>query len=360
MCNFDDFLKTRAPRLFVACSLMLVQLVFLLLSASPVAAQDNERETDVHRTNKPGPFSLSYHQENDGPWLNPFDGSDRYYTHGLSVAVTHQPDWALKLARWLPFGAETVRAGMGYLFARQMHTPENLSASEPIVDDRPYAGYGYLGVALHRASPHTLDQFELKLGAIGPITQADEMQAYAHEHWGGTAPEGWENQLDNQPTAQLSISRTWRAEIGDPFRIEFLPKAGLRAGSVMQELRLGSSLRLGFNLPDDFGTPRFGTPRDATARPSEGISLFGVAEATGVAVADNRLISGESDAASPGEPVEPLVGELSFGGGVVLRLLSWSIEARYFQVIVSPQFQGQESGHRYGSALFAIGGPYGN
>ena len=322
-------------------------LPFLLLPGPSVAADEGEgREA----------FSLGYHQENDGPWLNRINGTDRYYTHGIAISVTHRPEWGRDLAELVPFGGETVRSGVGYLIAHEMYTPEDLEEDDLITDDHPAAGYAYLGVTHQRASSNTLDRLQFDIGAVGPITQAERIQTYAHENWGGRDPRGWRHQLENEPTLQLWLERKWRFGAGEVFGIQLLPELGLGFGTVVRQVRLGSTVRIGFNLPDDFGSAGFGSPREATAEPERGLGIFGFAGAAARAVAHNKLISGNGEA---GVTTETFVGDLSLGGGVVLRIGSWSAEAHYAHVVASPEFEGQIDPHRYGSATFAIGGPYG-
>jgi hypothetical protein len=241
-----------------------------------------------------------------------------------------------------------------------MYTPANLTAAEPLPDDRPYAGYAYLGVAHYRFWRRTLDRLQLDVGAVGPITRAGEIQSFAHNNWGGADPRGWHNQIENEPTLQLEAERTWLLEAGAPFGMQLLPAVAMEIGSIVSQLRLGTTVRIGFNLPEDAGPPRFGSPREPTAEPERGLGIFGFAGVAGRGVAYNRLISGNRGVEGPGRRAETCIGELSFGGGVVLRLRSWSIEAHYAQVVVSPEFQAQERAHRYGSGFLAIGRRHGD
>ena len=144
---------------------------------------------------------------------------------------------------------------------------------------------------------------------------------------------------------------------GEGLEVELLPDLGICLGTLLGELRLGGLLRVGFNLPDDFGRVGFGIPREATAEPERGLSFFALAGAAGRAVAYNTLIEGVSGG-GPGRPVEHLLGELSLGAGATWRFGSWGVEADYRQVVLSPEFEGQHDSHRYGSARFSIGGPY--
>jgi len=333
-------------------------IAVLMLSFSPhwpAVAQDRAEPAQASR-----PVAVSYHQENDSPWLNQLDHTDRYYTHGIAASVTHRPRWSERLAARLPFGRNVTRAGVGYVLAHEMYTPEDLGTDEINEDDRPYAGYAYLGVAHHRASQHSLDQLQLDIGLVGPITHAGEIQTRSHEMWGGRDPRGWHNQLGNEPTLQLWLRRVGRIGLGGQrgFGLQLLPSAELALGSVRRHLQLATLVRVGVNLPDDFGPPRLGASRNAVAEPRPGLGLFAFGGVGGRAVRHNKLISGNNTRTSHGRPVRRAVGTLQAGVGGALRVRSWSLEAVYSQTVVSEEFYGQNGRHRYGSAVFTISGPH--
>ncbi|MFP4331013.1 MAG: lipid A deacylase LpxR family protein [Spirochaetaceae bacterium] len=298
------------------------------------------------------PLAVTYHQENDGPWLNPFSGTDRYYTHGVALSVVHHPGWADSLASALPFGLPAGRAGVAYSLTHQMYTPEDLTTSSPLPADRPYAGRAYLAFALQRADSRVSQTAELAVGAVGPVTMAGEIQKRAHDAWGGREPEGWGQQVANHPLFQLSVDRRRRFSWGESVSVDILPAAGGSIGSVLFEAFLAGELRFGFNLPRAFGRTAEITPRLPISEPRPGIGVFGELGGAGRGVIWNRLITGGGGG---GEITpEPLVGELGYGGGVTLRLASLALEASYRQVLESRRFDLQRGTHRYGSATFSL------
>ena len=341
----------------LAVRTLTIAALFLCLSLQLPAADD--RRTG-EPTSASRPVAVSYHQENDSPWLNQIDQTDRYYTHGIAVSVTHRPQWGDRLSERLPFGRDAGRSGVGYVLAHEMYTPDDLRADGVVENDRPYAGYAYFGVAHHRASQHALDQLQLDLGFVGPITQAGEIQTRSHEMWGGRNPRGWDNQLADEPTLQLWLRRVGRFALGREhgFGLQLLPSAELAVGSVRLHLELAAVLRVGMNLPADFGTSQLGSPRSPIAEPRAGPAVFVFGGARGRAVAHNMLISGNNIRSSHGRPISRAVGRVQAGLGATLRIRSWSLEAVYSQTVVSEQFQGQDGGHRYGSAVFSISGPH--
>jgi hypothetical protein len=334
--------------------------VALALWAGPQPAADpGPRETKTAPDHRNARISAAYHQENDGPWVNPVDGTDRYYTHGIALSVAHEPEWARRLAQLLPFaGSGPLRTGAGYVLAHRMYTPDELVRADPIPDDRPYAGYAYLGIAHYRASARTFDRLQIDIGAVGPITGAGSIQRYAHERWGGREPAGWQHQLGNRLAVQLRMERRWRLRLssaaGSEFAIEALPDVRIEIGTIKRRVGVAGLLRVGWNLTEDFGRTPFGSPRPTLAAAGPTPALYAVFGARGRAVAHNSLVSGDEHPDEPGQPLMPLVAEVTGGGGLRIGVRSWMLEAQYFQVIVSPQFRGQQRPHRYGSALFAI------
>ena len=47
-----------------------------------------------------------------------------------------------------------------------------------ILDDRPYVGYTYLGLAVHRTPPKIMDTIELDMGIVGPHSYAEVDKRY--------------------------------------------------------------------------------------------------------------------------------------------------------------------------------------
>jgi len=76
--------------------------------------------------------------------------TDRHYSHGTRLAwvsdkQTGGPDWVRRTLDFLYPFAE-VRAGrIGFALGQNIYTPEDIARSDLIRDDRPYAGWLYVG-----------------------------------------------------------------------------------------------------------------------------------------------------------------------------------------------------------------------
>ncbi len=63
---------------------------------------------------------------------------------------------------------------LGILIGQIIYTSEDLERRDLILDDRPYAGYTYLGVSVHRTDPEIMDTIELDVGIVGPDSYAED------------------------------------------------------------------------------------------------------------------------------------------------------------------------------------------
>ena len=94
-------------------------------------------------------------------------------------------------------------------FGQSMYTPQDPARTDLILNDRPYAGLLYVGMAWNRrkhepqGDSEILDTRELTLGVIGPLALAEEAQNLVHDVIGVDQFQGW----DNQPCATMP-SRT--------------------------------------------------------------------------------------------------------------------------------------------------------
>lgn len=103
-----------------------------------------------------------------------FAGSDQNYTSGFRIAYAAPmgPSHPLEsTARALPLMGGPMR--VAYSLSRQVYTPRDISASQPIPTDQPYAGYLYVGIGFESEPPREhasriLTSAELQVGVVGP------------------------------------------------------------------------------------------------------------------------------------------------------------------------------------------------
>lgn len=308
-------------------------------------------------------WTLSGYWDNDGGPLKRNNIEDRHYTNGFGFTLAHQAEWAEWLNERLPFGDEFDRTAGGYMIGQQMFTPENIETTAIIDDDRPYAGYLWAGVYFQRANETTLDHLQIDLGVMGDWSQADTLQDEIHEWTDGIQPQGWANQIGEQVTFQATYRRKWRfdlnpIDIGET-RIEsqFIPQAGLTLGTVHRFVEGAGLLRVGYNLPDDFGPGRLTDVASATGEPRDGFYLYGYGRVAGRVVEHNATLEGNPWSDDPHTvDEEPLVGELTAGLATGYRWDRWAAEVSYSQTYISEEFEDQDASDGFGSLAISLTG----
>jgi lipid A 3-O-deacylase len=288
--------------------------------------------------------------------------TDRHYTQGFKVAYLQEdgnlPRWAAGLSAKIPALGFTLRAEkFGYELGQSIYTPEDLSAKQALPNDRPYAGWLYTGFILQRrgliAGDHPmLESFQVDFGVIGPASGAEEAQMLFHQISKSAIPEGWSHQLKDEPGLALKYQRSWLfspAQRSTRY-FDFIPHAGASLGNVETSFRLGSTTRLGWNLPDDFGVQTIDSliTSEGGWSPSRTGGHWGFYVFTGVegrAVLYTAFLDGNLFRDSSHVAKEPLVGEWKSGFVFTLR----RFEAGYTFVHRTPEFVRQIREDRFGS-----------
>jgi lipid A 3-O-deacylase len=302
----------------------------------------------------PGPaaaseWSAALRWENDT-----FGGSDRFYTNGASLGLSQTgKNWLDPLADALPWGDG--RRTVGYDLTQLMMTPENISLRIPEPDDRPYAGVLALGLALHVEREESYHGLRLMTGVVGPLSVAEDTQRIVHRLVDGKTPHGWDYQLENEPILNLGYEYRRKVRLaGEPdgWACEGLPTAGAMAGNAFTNAYLGGLLRVGYNMPDDYGTvlaratghlppPR---PRPGPGKPpSWGFALH----AGGVAnlVLRDITLDGNTFEDSPSVDHRPFVPAASIG----LTVGDDRLLTSFSYIFWGKEFEGQREHSEYGT-----------
>lgn len=198
----------------------------------------------------PRQWAVSARWENDT-----FGGSDRYYTDGVALSLTETGhNWLDPLADRLPWGQG--RRTVGYDFAQLMFTPNNTDLRNPDPKDRPYAGILAVGLSLHVEQENSYHGLKLVIGVIGPDSLADKTQKEVHRHIGNTIPQGWDQQLKNEPIVNLAYEYRHKFRLAgerESWSAEASPLAGGWLGNMLTQAQFGGVVRAGYNIPDDSG-----------------------------------------------------------------------------------------------------------
>ena len=336
-----------------------VTLVAVFLAAGVTAAVA-EQPIPIDATPSPDERRNIFTLQVENDFFNLFGKSDRDYTNGLRIgwlspALSTLPDgWARMLTLPTFFGegpVNSVTRRVGVSIGQNLYTPQDTETGQPIFNDRPYAAWLYLGVALQstykRIDPGTgnddpvrLDTLQLDVGLVGPAAGGAFVQNNFHRLINDSTANGWANQLHNEPTLDLTFERRWRTGHGillDSPKLEYdlVPIIGAAVGNVSTYASIGGLARIGKDLRADLGPPR--------ARPAlpgsegfigEGFAWYLFFGLRGEAVARDMFLDGNTDGNSMHVTHRPFVAE----GTVGLALLFRGMRVSFTQVLRTPAF----------------------
>jgi hypothetical protein len=336
---------------------------FSVLATAMLSAQEPATApvTEIPQTHARSAGVLSIYFENDY-----FGGTDRHYTNGAKISYLSgdltswgQEGWRRSFVELLPFvNREGAQKNFGLALGQNMYTPLDTDAFIPDPADRPYAGWTYIELSFVSKTETAMDTLSFQVGMIGPHSYADTTQRHVHEWINDSRPNGWEYQLEDEVGVNIVFERRWRL-YGRAFNrilgADFIPHLGASLGNVQTYANAGGTVRLGVNLPSDFGVslirPAGTVPTpiddsDPRVSPHRDFSLFVFASADGRAVARDIFLDGNTWEDSPSVDKEPLVADLSYGAGLILG--RWQLT--FAQTYRTREFENQkEEFNEFGS-----------
>jgi hypothetical protein len=328
--------------MLIRASALFVLLIPLL--CAPAGAADN---------NAAGKWTYGLVWENDR-----FANTDRHYTNGAQIRAVSPRDETLGLGEWLwsdllldPQGHRRV----GFALGQSMFTPSDLSKSQLIPDDRPYAGWLYGTFAIVSESKTDLRQLSLDVGIVGPWAFGEEVQTAVHEWINVQTPQGWDNQLENEPGIALSYNQRWRNILADPgsgLGIDLTPHLSATVGNVFTYASGGISLRFGMGLPADYGPPRISPSLAGSTlfEPDKDFGWYLFAGAEARAVAHNIFLDGNTFEDSHSVDKKPLVGDFQAGFAMTFD----SFRLTYTYVFRTKEFDGQNDPDQFGALSLSV------
>jgi len=210
----------------------------------------------------------------------------------------------------------------GIAVGQIVQTPSDLSRSDLIEDDVPYAGALTVQASWYGYNDDELRGFEITVGVVGPPSLAEEVQKTAHDLTGSQRPQGWENQLGTEPVLNLNYMRKRKIlHWGDPAGVSFdaALNGNLGLGNLFTQATGGIEMRFGRNLPGGFAyVPDpigYSVHYLAALRPPNPAkaSFYGTLVLRASAFAHNILLDGNSFRDSHSVRKEPLVGQAIAG-----------------------------------------------
>ena len=289
-------------------------------------------------------------------------GTDANYTQGIQfsylapeVAWGSMPSSLAWFGENLPaLGYQVERARFTVATGQLMFTPIDIHTVAFQGQDRPYAGWMYVAPAVQRrgqtpSGNAVLEELRIGLGWIGPGSLTGEAQNFIHRNFAIGLAEGWTHQLHNEPTGDVTLARAWRHTLAgdrDGGSVEIVSHGAFTGGTPITQATAGGLIRIGVNLPDDFGQPTIQSTLPITAGVPRNLGFHVFAGIEGRATAYNSFVDGNLWRSSHS------VGGVPFGyQSRVGFAVSWhSLDLGYTHARQSPDFKQQTGGnHDYGS-----------
>lgn len=148
---------------------------------------------------------LSITTENDVYLLQ---NTDRYYSNG---ALIHFRFISNKRSFLGVRHREETKRIIELELSQKFFTPKDLTLTNFVDYDRPYAGWLYTGFTVSDfPKPNRIISFGAELGVVGDISGADGFQTWYHRNFGFPDPQGWDFQIRNELVANLKASYSYQ------------------------------------------------------------------------------------------------------------------------------------------------------
>ena len=292
-----------------------------------------------------------------------FTKSDNNYTNGVGITWTsddldtyHDKSFVRKWGRFWAFLPFVLDDGYttyaSWSLVQEMHTPDDITNPNPPDDDQPYAGILYVDSLLYARKERWAHAWELKLGVVGPSSQAEGVQKWFHDVINVDEPQGWDTQLPDEPVVNLGYTAAHLAaegHMGGVAEWRLVPVGTIGLGTYFTGAGLGIYGEVGWNLVDALGTTSLRTGLNAASTAGVGpvngwsVSLFG--GLGGFGVVHYLPLDGTVFRDSRSVDSEPFIGMASYGFCVRHGRFALSYALTYF----TKTFETERANPDYGT-----------
>lgn len=323
----------------------------LMLALTPLAqAHDHARMGDdlLADTSPRADRAFQVQWDND---LMGGKGQDQGYTNGMDFMLTAPTTGfdrpVLEGLATLGLGGTDQASVRTVSFGQKMFTPDDIHryTRTLVVDDRPYAGWLYLGYGRESHESDRVRMSRWDVGLIGPGAGGEKTQDQVHRWLARGRFAGWSNQLDNELTLQWSHERSYRlAETTRDSGRNHVAELGWYASVGTPQTHLGARAQW-----------RWGQEAQSVFSTSQGMTLttagadtwvwYGFVDLDARAVAHNSFLDGNLWQGSHRVESASFVGEASVG--LAAEKGNWRLGfSRQWQ---TREFDGQRERPAYGS-----------
>lgn len=265
-----------------------------------------------------------------------FVGKDDGYTNGTGITFgksgfdefneSNVPGWIHWLIKDLYINTDPDKTrAIAHMFFQRMQTPTDITESELITDDLPYAGLLAWQGSAYSWDENRSDQLSLFLGWVGSATLSEQAQKVIHKIIGSDDPKGWRHQLKNEPVIKVEMQRVWNLYRNETNRLQYdvVGLGGAGIGNLETAARGGFAIRWGTNLSASIGA--FSLQPDRHVNPlafTQSKDFYVFAGVRAGYVAHDILIDGNTFTDSPSLPLEHIQNEIA--GGAVWSRDRWA------------------------------------
>ncbi|WP_345974631.1 lipid A deacylase LpxR family protein [Sulfurimonas sp. HSL3-7] len=194
--------------------------------------------------------------------------TDQHYTNGLALGWVSDElsgtggveaaytEALIFVADLIPFHTlDTGRNFQSSVFINQYIVTPSFDDNGTAADDIPFAGVLRMGFGLFEWDREELHSYHISVGVIGPSAKAEEVQNGFHDLINNDAVEGWDSQLGNKGFFEIGYgygNRSYEYNFAESYRVDWFNDFLATAGNAAVEMELGTLVRIGDNVPDNF------------------------------------------------------------------------------------------------------------
>lgn len=321
---FHPVAKTMKTRLFKSLLLLGIAPASTIFAGTPdTVPAEATKSAEVPKTRTV--FSVLDDNDFYGKW------SDKYYTNHTRFALTLDSHYANKRHNvWF------------FSVGQEIYTPKNYYIPVPDSRDHPYAGYLYGSVGIASYDDDFAVFKELQLGVTGDWAIAKQTQHECHALKDEFEPLGWDTQIHNRVVAQAIADIRKRFVLSgacgsEDYGADFVVRGFGGLGNLRGIMSAGAQLRVGWNLPKDFGYSPMRQSASAVLDPQVDASIYAFLDLGADAVLWDKTLTGNNGNGSNINPY-PFVGELSIGVNMIYDRYMLTL----FQTVRSKDFSTQD------------------
>lgn len=209
--------------------------------------------------------TFTFSLDNDGIF-----GVDQDYTNGIFLSYTTPALSREGQYAWMSLSEKYASSidKFEWLIGHKMWTPSDIGATEPIANDRPYAGFFHTEINYLSLNPQQSVRYNLTLGTTGEHALSEKAQRLVHSITGSTEPKGWEYQVDNQFTVGVGYKRfdnLHREVHRDSKEWEISNLVEVNASTFRSDVSAGVMFRYGSELSQSMGAADISVERPFNA-----------------------------------------------------------------------------------------------